>query len=464
MDLATNKLRAPGAILLVSCYELGHQPFAVALAAGALERAGFAPAALDIAVDPFDEAKVARARLVAISVPMHTALRLGARVAARVREVNGAAHVCLFGLYASLNAEYLLAHGVDSAIGGEVEGPLVALAERLETPSSSANPVYRGAPHLARQPFAPPSRAALPPLERYAHLVDGDRHRTAGHVEASRGCLHMCLHCPIPPVYGGRFFVIPEEIVLDDVRRLVAAGATHVTFGDPDFLNGPGHSLRLARAVHREFPAVTFDFTAKVEHLLKHRALLPELAAAGCIFIVSAVESFSDEVLANLAKGHTRAEALAAIRLVREAGVAPRPTFVSFTPWTRLEDYLDVLEVVRAEGLVDHVDPVQFAIRLLVPPGSALLASAAMRPFLGALDEAAFMWRWTHPDARMEALHAAASAAVERAGRVLEDPRDTFDEICRLAHDLAKTRPPRARGHAPPEARRAPRLSEPWFC
>src|SRR5881227_1852307 len=104
-------LRSPGAILLISCYELGHQPLGVALPLGFLQRAGFAPAALDIAVENFDTDRIARAHFIAISVPMHTALRLGVRVAARVREINPGAVVCFYGLYAALNADYLLQNG-----------------------------------------------------------------------------------------------------------------------------------------------------------------------------------------------------------------------------------------------------------------------------------------------------------------------------------------------------------------
>src|SRR5881409_830728 len=98
-------MRQPGDILLVACYKLGHQPLAVAWPAAFLERLGYAPAILDVSVEPFDVEKAARARVVAISVPMHTALRLGVRVAERVRAVNPSCHICFFGLYASLNAE-----------------------------------------------------------------------------------------------------------------------------------------------------------------------------------------------------------------------------------------------------------------------------------------------------------------------------------------------------------------------
>jgi radical SAM superfamily enzyme YgiQ (UPF0313 family) len=225
-----------GGILLVSCYELGHQPLALASPMAFLERAGFAPEALDISVEPFDATKAARTRFVAISVPMHTALRLGVRVAEQIRQINPACHICFYGLYASLNADYLLAHCGDSVIGGEFESALVALVQALEVgrPDAVEGVHMRGraaAPVLARLPFALPSRAALPGLKKYAHLDRDGRKELVGYVEASRGCLHLCLHCPIPPVYGGRFFVVPGD-VLADIRQLEREGARHITFGD----------------------------------------------------------------------------------------------------------------------------------------------------------------------------------------------------------------------------------------
>jgi len=125
-------LRQAGAILLISCYELGHQPIGLAQPVAFLEQAGYAPAGLDIAVEEFDAERVRRARFVGISVPMHTALRLGARAAELIREINPASHICFFGLYASINAEYLLQHAADSVIGGEYEIPLVNLVEAIE--------------------------------------------------------------------------------------------------------------------------------------------------------------------------------------------------------------------------------------------------------------------------------------------------------------------------------------------
>src|SRR6185436_14513920 len=107
----------------------------------------------------------------------------------------------------------------------------------------------------------------------YAGYRAEGRTSAAGYVEASRGYLHTCHHCPVVPVYGGRFFAVDLETVLADVRGQVQQGARHISFGDPDFLNGPTHAQRIARALHREFPELSLDFTAKVEHLVRHRGL-----------------------------------------------------------------------------------------------------------------------------------------------------------------------------------------------
>ncbi|MGH7208652.1 MAG: CUAEP/CCAEP-tail radical SAM (seleno)protein [Nitrospiraceae bacterium] len=485
-------MRQPGAILLISCYELGHQPIGLAQPAAFLEQAGYAPAGLDIAVEEFDAERVRRAQFVGVSVPMHTALRLGVRAAELIREINPACHICFFGLYASINTEYLLEHVADSVIGGEYEVPLVNLVEAIERraavdpaaddtgPSPALGDIEevstRGRtadPVLKRPPsnFPVPSRAGLPPLDRYARLERNNTLHLVGYVEASRGCLHHCLHCPIVPVYDGRFFVFPAEAVLEDIRRQVRAGATHMTFGDPDFLNGPGHSLGIVRAMHAEFPRLTFDVTAKIEHILKHQALFPELGALGCLFVVSAVESFSDTVLAHLRKGHTRADVLTALEIVRPAGITLRSSLVAFTPWTTYEDYLEMFALVESHDLIDAIDPVQYMIRLLIPPGSALLTDAGSQPapirtYLGPLDQAGFQHQWAHPDPRMDRLHQAVSAAVEEAARTGDDPAVTFDRLRALAYAVTGRQPPvsGSSGARPRRHSRPPRLTEPWFC
>ncbi len=457
--------------LLLSTYELGHQPLGIAWPLACLREAGLAASALDLAVQPFDEALARGAGLVAIAVPMLTALRLGVQAAERVRTLNPEAHVCFYGLYAWLNRDCLLARWADSVIGGEPEAALVDLARAIKGkwPAKGVTGVItqRGDGQrrlaLARQRLPVPHRSSLPQIDTYARYLDGGAPELSGYVEATRGCQHLCRHCPIVPVYEGRMVVVPVETVLADIRQQVQAGASHIVFGDPDFLNGPTHSLRITRALHAEFPHVTFDFTAKIGHILEHRRLFSEFAALGCTFVTSAVESLSDTVLARLDKGHTAADVDVAVGVLKAAGIALHPTPVAFTPWTALDDYLALVDFVEARGLQESLAPVQLSIRLLVPPGSLLLASRDAAEWLGELDEANFTYRWKHPDPRMDELQARVSERVLQADQDGEAAVQTHAAIRALAYASAGSDVPMAAPGARP-GQPGPRLTENWFC
>ncbi len=455
-------------VLLVSCYEMGQEPLGLVVPAGVLARAGFSARLLDLAVSPIDVDALARADLVAISAPMHTALRLGVQVATIVRRVNPDAHVCFFGLYAGLNEARLRGGLADSVLGAEFEAPLLALVRRVADARASGSarprdvaPESRASDALRSSGRAldlTPARDALFHRERYAKLVHGETRVDVAHVAATRGCKHACRHCPLPPAYHGAFYALPLERVMDDVATLFARGARHVTFADADFLNGPTHALRVARELSRRFAGLTFDYTAKIEHLLRYDDVVGELQALGNLFVVSAAESFNDDVLAALRKGHTRADALAVAARFRARGLALRPTFVPFTPWETRASYAELFDIVDGEGLTDHVDAVQYSIRLLVPDGSLLLSAAEMRPHLGAFDAETLSHRWTHPDPSMDELQRSVARAAAAASA---DGLDAFDAFARVraAADPART------GTAHPRRRgAAPRLTEDWFC
>lgn len=462
-------LREDGAILLVSCYELGHAPHGLALPAAFLRRAGFAPALLDLSVSPVDPEMAARARLIAISVPMHTALRLALAALPRLRALAPRARFGFFGHYAVLHADALRELGAAFALGGELEDALVAAVHDIESvasPSPSSPPPRprpRSQAVLTRLRFPAPDRTGLPGPQSYAHLIEaGGQTRAAGYTEASRGCLDTCRHCPIPAVYGGRFFVIDADTVLADVAAQVEAGARHITFGDPDWLNGPRHALAIAREVHRRFPGVTFDVTAQVVHLLRERDHLAELVELGCAFAVTAVESLSDRVLAALAKRHRRPDVEALLDLCDAAGLVVRPTFVPFTPWTEMADMVELVDFIADRDLSSRVAPVQLSIRLLVPPGSLLLEAHGAARF-GPLEPAALGHAWVHPDPRVDQLQRRLAALVDRDATAERDPLATMDEIRRAVHEAAGASMPLPLP-PPRPGRKSPRLSEPWFC
>ena len=448
----TSAMHIPGAILLISCYELGHRPAGLTRPLRALEAAGFAPDAIDIAVEPLDVDKVSRAKFIGISVPMHTALRLGVHLTQRIRQIKPDASISMYGLYATLNADYLLSHGVDFCIGGEASTQLVDLVQSL---------VEEEQVEIQDVGFC---NAKLPPLEVYAQFEENGETRTVGYTETTHGCKHLCTHCPIPPVYKGKFFAVNRETVLNEIQKQVAEGATHITFGDPDFLNGPMHGLRILRAIHEAYPNLTFDFTTKIEHILKHRKHFREFGQLGCRFVISAVESLSDRVLTILEKHHTRGDVETALDIVHGTGIALRPTWVPFTPWTTLDDYLEILQFVDTYRLIYHVDPVQYAVRLLIPPGSYLLNRPETKALSLALDEAAFSYTWAHPDVRMDELHKTVNTLVENDARAGVDTLETFYRIWTLAADMHGSRHTPLGFRSKEAHQPAPRITEAWFC
>ena len=455
--------------LLVSTYDLGRQPFGLASPAAWLRRAGVEVECADTSRQPLDDSRISAASMIAFYLPMHTATRMAAPLIERVRRVNPAARLCAYGLYAPLNAGWLRDRGVHDVLGPEAEQELVRLMEACAAglhgppargPQGSAPHQAGEPPTLARLTFIQPDRSSLPRLDRYASLQmpDGSL-RVMGSTDATRGCKHLCRHCPVVPVYQGQFRVVPVDVVIDDIRVQVAAGAQHISFGDPDFLNGPTHARRIAERFAREFPGVTYDATIKIEHLLDHAEMLPVLRDTGCLFITSAVESIDDEVLAKLRKGHSRADFTWAVALCRQAGIRLTPTFIPFTPWTSLEGYVEMLDALDELELIEDVAPIQLAIRLLVTAESPLLelpdVAAVVQPF----DPTSLTWPWRHPDARVDALHDTVMRIVRDAGKA---PRaEVFDAISAVASEsLGQSSAPRVQR----EGTVGPRVTEPWYC
>ncbi len=455
-------------VVLISTYELGRQPFGLASPAAWLRKAGARVTCLDLAVEPLDEEAVRAAQVVAFYLPMHTATRIATRVAERVKALNPDAHLCFYGLYASMNEPLLRRLGADTVLGGEFEAGLGSVIERLRAAPAGAKKVFQIEPvvSLAKQQFVVPDRSGLAALSKYAQLEVGDgQSRTVGYTEASRGCKHLCRHCPVVPVYQGKFRIVQQDVVLEDIRRQVAAGAEHITFGDPDFFNGIGHALALVRALRAEHPHLTYDVTIKIEHLLKHAKHLTTLKETGCLFVTSAVESIDDRVLERLNKGHTRDDFLRVVRLCREAGLTLHPTFVAFTPWISIEGYQELLSLLAELDLIDHVSPIQLAIRLLIPSGSKLLELPEVQEIVGPFDETALVYPWRHPDPRADQLQGEIQALVRAATARGASRREIFAQVWLLAEQAGAGSP---RPLPPPVEAPArvtiPYLTEPWYC
>ncbi len=447
-------------VLLVSTYELGHQPLHLASPAAVLRAAGHEVRILDTSVQEWDPGLVDTVDAVAFSVPMHTAMRLAMKGAAAVKRRRPDMPVAFYGLYAQVSRELTSEGLVDHTVAGEYER---GLREWIETLTTERKVLETGI-DLRRQSLRLPLRTQLPPLKRYAHLAVGGEERLVGYVEASRGCVHRCRHCPVPVVYDGRTRKIDVDVVLDDVAQLVDRGARHITFGDPDFLNRWAHSMKIVELMHQRFPETTFDVTTKVSHLLRYASLVPLLAEQGCLFVVSAYECVNDDILRYLDKGHTAAEAAEATDLLRRHGIEPRPSWLPFMPWTTVSDVEDILDFVIRHDLIGNVDPVQYTIRLLIPEGSLMLDIPEIEPFLGPYDAEILTYTWTAADERTAVLQRDLTTLVEGGQSAGKTITEIFCDVRDAVRAVSGQDPPEREPILAGATEGRPRLTEPWFC
>ena len=437
-------------VLLVSTYELGHQPLHLASPAARLIGEGHDVKCLDLAVEEWDEPGFQTAEAVAFSVPMHTAMRLAVQAASRLRSARPDLPIAFYGLYAAIGADRTVGRLADCLIVGEYEDELVAWVAGLDKPGEVQSGTVRV--DLGRKSFAAPARHLLPALENYARLETEGEARLAGYVEASHGCRHRCRHCPIPAVYDGRYRVTGLNTVLADIAVLVGLGARHITFGDPDFLNAPRYAMDVLREANVSFPDLTFDLTVKVEHILDHRDLWPEVARRNVVFVVSAYETTNNHVLEVLDKGHTVTDMAEAARVMREAGIQLRTSWMPFTPLTDPGDPGAIFDFLIDLDLLATVDPVQLSIRLLIPDGSLILGSE-MAPFIEEYDADALTYHWRARDPRVDELQRSLALIAEAGGT---DQQSTIRQM------WTRVRP----GSPAPawSETRPTRLTESWFC
>jgi radical SAM superfamily enzyme YgiQ (UPF0313 family) len=446
-------------VVLISTYDLGHQPFSIAVAAALVGDAGASVCCNDLAVDDLACEDIINADLIALHLPMHTATRLALRVLPRIMELNSAAAKVCYGNYAVMNEAHLRSAGVNFICGGEGEARLAEICTSLMAGMEvgSGDTV-----RLERQRYPVPDRSGLLDLSQYAHLLPGEgAPRMAGYTETTSGCKHLCNHCPVVPVYQGKFFVVDRAVVLQDIEQQVRMGAEHITFGDPDFFNGPGHGMRIVDSLAERHPNVTYDVTIKVEHLLKHAKLLPRLRDTGCLFVTTAVESFDERILQLLNKGHTRSDFAKVVVACEKINLNLAPTFVAFTPWTTSESYLEFLRDIVRFNLVSRVPTVQYGLRLLVPQGSYLLQQDCFRHFLGRYNADALSYGWHYEKPLSENFEIEVRHVVEGLVAKGFSVRAAFQELWKIVHAMnGVPAPALPLDHSMP----TPTMSEAWYC
>ena len=97
-----------------------------------------------------------------------------------------------------------------------------------------------------RMRFETPDRSGLPPLNALRQMFDGKRialpdiRRRAAAASISAATVRLF------PFTTGRSAWSRLTSCWPTSRQQVESGAQHITFGDPDFFNGPTHGMRIS--------------------------------------------------------------------------------------------------------------------------------------------------------------------------------------------------------------------------
>ncbi|MBM7068587.1 arsinothricin biosynthesis radical SAM protein ArsL [Actibacterium sp. 188UL27-1] len=410
--------------ILVSIFEGGYQPINALTGLAALRNAGHDTDFLDAYVEGYDIDRLKDYDTIILPVPLFDSLNSAIRLCKELDDAGCTADKVMFGQYATINAKYLTGRYADHVVSGEWEVPLVSLMDRKAGSDKPVINVYsngRKTPEQTMQmlklrgTMAKPMRQSAPNLSKYPqpHLTTlmGEE-KIVGGLELTRGCHHKCTYCSVFSAYDGKVLLGDIAQIQDDVDALVDQGMEHMTFIDAEFFNATRRSFDALAQIHKRHPALTFDFTTRVDHILENNDRLGELYDHGVRVITSALEFPKNEVLQQVRKEVDVDDLKEAVRLVQNSGITLNPTFIMFNPWVTLEDFPRFHDFLVETGMEDAVDPVQFETRLHLYKGSPLLKNETIKAL--RLEEQEFHYDWFHSDERVDELfRASVTPAVE---------------------------------------------------
>jgi anaerobic magnesium-protoporphyrin IX monomethyl ester cyclase len=344
-------------ILLAHSYFMGHDakqearctpysPLSTLIVAAMLQQRGHAVALFDatfaVGIQDFEDMLDRHpAALVAIMednfnflTKMCTERRRNAALAMITAARRRGNRVVVNGPDSSDRPQLYLQAGADAVLLGEGDVPLLEIAAVLASNShvsfnDIAGIVLSGSDGGMRYTHAHPSQRNLQRLPLPAwELVDVERYRkawTSRHARfswnmvTSRGCPYACNWCA-KPIFGRGYEQRSATEVAEELRALKdCVNPDHVWFADDIFGLTARWLQEFAQEVTRLDAQTPFMMQSRV-NLMKPEAVVA-LAEAGAEEVWLGVESGSQKILDAMEKGTNIAEARAATRLLKAAGI-----------------------------------------------------------------------------------------------------------------------------------------------
>jgi len=263
------------------------------------------------------------AELVGISV-MANLLPFSLLVAGAVKEKWPEKTVILGGVGPASVEEKILSRfpAVDIVAYGECDLAVSTLIRTLMDHgdlSRCPNICYRTDGDVVRTAAVPRiSDLSSRPFPAY-HLTDLSRYNGIG-LMTSRGCPFNCSFCSVAPIWDFEPYLRSPDDIVREMRYVLDRGQTDLfLFQDEYLLASPSRAKELSRAIIDSGLKVRWKAFGRVN--LVDTESMELMAKSGCVEIRFGIESGCDEILTQVAKGFTVAEAT---RTVSEAlGIFP---------------------------------------------------------------------------------------------------------------------------------------------
>jgi len=256
--------------------------------------------------------------VIALSFLSTTTYPVTKAIAARLKSEAPDTPLILGGVFASMNAEYILKDcpHADCIGVGEGEELLPDYLDHIDTSGSVAGLVWRDGDRVVSNPPRPlirdldqfpyPDRDSLPidyieslPLDVPAVL---SLHKFCT-VQTTRGCPYGCIYCDIPSLSNGKWRHRSAEHVLGEMQQLNDAGYRSIYLTDDHFLLKRKRINDICSGIIERRLEFTWGCEGRVDSAAVDQ--LPIMSRANCTFLAYGVESGTQKILDRLNKNLT---------------------------------------------------------------------------------------------------------------------------------------------------------------
>ncbi len=251
-------------------------------------------------------------------------------------------------------ADVLESPDVDACCAGEGEQTIVDLLHSIEAGKAFEGVkgvMYRSGDKIVHNPprehIQDLDSLPFPHADAAQVLKDYDKHPITAfkNIMAIRGCPYNCAFCGSRNIWSRRPRFRSVESVIAEIQGLQQMGLKFIRFDDDTFGVRPSYIMELCDAIRSRCPGMRWSCELHVN--LVTDEIISAMKAAGCHLIQIGIESGNDQILKQIRKQITIADALRACRLIKAHGIELMAFFIIGFPQETEQTLADTVSAIR---------------------------------------------------------------------------------------------------------------------